>query len=66
MRVLKRSDAKQFIVTPKRWVIERSFAWFNNFRRLAKDYEISTKSAVAFIKLASIRLLIKKLLKPRT
>ena len=40
MQVVKRpQEAKGFILLPKRWVVERTFAWLGNFRRLAKDYE---------------------------
>ena len=41
--IVKRSDrAKGFVVLPKRWIVERSIAWLNRCRRLAKDWETST------------------------
>ena len=48
-------------VLAKRWVVERTFAWLNHFRRLAKDYEISTKSAEAVIMIAHSQILPKRL-----
>jgi transposase len=45
----------------KRWIIERTFAWFNHYRRLAKDYEVTIKSAETFCMLAHSILLIKRL-----
>ena len=48
-------------VLAKRWVVERTFAWFNHFRRLSKDYEISTKSAENIIMIAHSMVLLKRL-----
>jgi transposase len=63
--IVKRSDtAKGFEVLPRRWVVERTFAWLNRCRRLAKDFENLTAMAVAFISLASIRLMLRKLSNP--
>ncbi|MCI0556796.1 MAG: IS5 family transposase [Anaerolineae bacterium] len=50
-----------FAVQPRRWVIERTFAWFGKYRRLSKDYERDTLSSEAFIYLASIRTLLNRL-----
>ena len=62
VKIVKRSDAaKGFIVLPRRWVVERTFAWLNRCRRLAKDFENRTRTALAFLKLASIRLMTRKL-----
>ena len=61
-RSAKRSDqAKGFIVIPKRWIVERTFAWLGRCRRLAKDFENLTRNAIAFILLASIRLMARRL-----
>jgi hypothetical protein len=49
------------IETVKRWIVERTIAWFNRCRRLAKDLENLTRNALAFLKLASIRLMLRKL-----
>ena len=55
--IVKRSDrVKGFVVQPRRWVVERTIAWLNRCRRLAKDWENLNRNALAFIKLASIRL----------
>jgi transposase len=62
IEIVKRSDAvKGFVVLPRRWVVERTFAWLNRCRRLAKDFENRTRNALAFLKLASIRLMLRKL-----
>jgi len=49
------------VVQPKRWIVERRFAWFNRYRRLSKDYERTTASSEAFIKIAMIHLMIRRL-----
>ena len=60
--IVKRSDrVKGFVVQPRRWVVERTIAWLNRCRRLAKDWENLNRNALAFIKLASIRLMLRKL-----
>ncbi len=52
---------KGWKIQPKRWRVERSFAWLNNSRRLSKDYEIKTQSAEAMIKVSHLHTLIKRL-----
>ena len=65
--IVKRSDrVKGFVVQPRRWVVERTIAWLNRCRRLAKDWENLNRNALAFIKLASIRLMLRKLCNPRS
>jgi len=67
MEVVKRpQDAKGFILLPKRWVVERTFAWLANFRRLSKDYEVKTTHSEAFIHIASGSLLTRRLAKTRS
>ena len=62
VEIVKRSDTvKGFAVLPKRWVVERTFAWLNRCRRLAKDWECLNRKALAFLRLASIRLMLRKL-----
>ena len=64
VEILKRSDqAKGFKILPKRWVVERTFAWLGRCRRLAKDFENLTRIALAFVKLASIRFMLRRLCK---
>ena len=63
--IVKRSDrANGFVVLPKRWIVERSIAWLNRCRRLAKDWENLNRNALAFLKLASIRLMLRNLCNP--
>jgi len=63
--IIKRSDqAKGFVVLPRRWVVERTIAWLNRCRRLAKDWENLNRKALAFLRLASIRLMLRKLCNP--
>ena len=62
IEVIKRSDtAEGFEVLPRRWVVERTFAWLGRCRRLAKDFEATIESAVAWITIASIRLITRRL-----
>ncbi len=62
VEIVKRSDqAKSFVVLPSRWVVERTFAWLGRCRRLAKDWECLNRKALAFLKLSSIRLMLRKL-----
>ena len=55
---LKTEDSKK--VSPKRWIVERTFSWFENFRRLSKDFEYLMESSQAMIYLASIKILLNK------
>ena len=48
-------------IIPKRWIVERNFAWMNNFRRLTKDFEITVKSAESFVKIAHIAQMLRNL-----
>jgi transposase len=58
LEIIKRSDAaKGFELLPRRWVVERTIAWLNRNRRLAKDFEATIESATAWIMIASIKLL---------
>jgi transposase len=62
VEIVKRSDAaKGFVVLPKRWIVERTFAWLNRCRRLAKDRECLNRNALAFLRWASIRMMVRKL-----
>ena len=64
VEIVKRSDqAKGFVLLPKRWVVERTFAWFGRCRRLAKDWECRNRKARAFLLLASIRLMMRRLVR---
>jgi transposase len=62
--IVRRSDqAKGFLVLPKRWIVERTIGWLGRCRRLAKDWENLNHTALAFLRLASIRLMLRKLCK---
>jgi transposase len=64
LEIVKRSDqAKGFAVLPKRWIVERTIAWLNRCRRLAKDWENLSARSTAFLRLASIRLMVRRLCK---
>ena len=62
IEIVKRADiATGFVVLPRRWVVERTFAWLNRNRRLAKDFEASLDSALTWLFLASVKLLMRRL-----
>jgi transposase len=62
LEIVKRSDkTKGFIVLPKRWIVERTFGWLGRCRRLSKHFENLTKSALAFLRLAMIRLMMRRI-----
>jgi transposase len=61
LEIVKRSDVGKFVVLPKRWIVERTIGWLNRCRRLAKDWECLNRNALAFLRWASIRLMIRKL-----
>jgi putative transposase len=62
LEIVKRSDqAAGFEVIPKRWIVERTFAWLNRNRRLSKDYEATIESGVAMVRLAMIHLMVRRL-----
>ncbi len=64
LEIIKRSDdVKGFVVLPRRWVVERTFAWLGRCRRLSKDYEETIASSEAFVKLAMIHLMARRLVK---
>ena len=59
--IVSRREQKGFGLQARRWVVERSFAWLGNYRRLAKNYEALTASSETFIYLASCDLITKRL-----
>jgi transposase len=64
LEIVKRSDAANgFVVLPKRWIVERTIGWLNRCRRLAKDWENLNRKALAFLHLASIRLMVRRVCK---
>jgi putative transposase len=60
VEVVKRSEAG-FVVLPKRWIVERTFGWINQNRRLSKDYELLAEVSEAMIQGAMIRLMVQRL-----
>jgi putative transposase len=64
LEIVKRTDdMKGFKLLPRRWVVERTFAWLGRNRRLSKDYEALPETGEAFIKLAMIHLMVRRLTK---
>ena len=61
LEIVKRSDVGKFVVLPKRWIVERTIGWLNRCRRLAKDWECLNQNALAFLRWASIRIMLRKL-----
>jgi len=60
--IVKRPEgAKGFLLLPKRWIVERTFAWLSRYRRLAKDYEYVTQTSEAMIRVAMIHLMVRRL-----
>ena len=62
LRIVKRTDdQKGFVVLPKRWVVERTFAWLGRYKRMRSDYEFLTDSSETMIRLAMINLMLHRL-----
>ena len=61
IEIVRRSDAGRFVVLPKRWIVERTIAWLDRCRCLAKDWERLNHNALAFLQWASVRLMVRKL-----
>ena len=59
--VARPTAAVGFEVLPKRWIVERTFAWINRSRRLARDFERYARTVAAFIRLAMIRIVLRRL-----
>ena len=60
-QIVRRCDRHRFVVLPKRWIVERTLAWISRCRRLARDYERHARKAAAFVRLAMIRLMLRRL-----
>lgn len=61
IEIVKRSDIGKFVVLPKRWIVERTFAWLGKYRRLSKDYETNPQSSETMIRLAMVNLMLHRL-----
>ena len=58
--IVRGCDRHRLVLLPKRWIVERSLAWLNPFRRLSKDYENTTESSEAMIKIANIQWMLRR------
>jgi transposase len=61
LEIVKRNEPHRFVVLPKRWIVERTPAGISHNRRLARDFERYARSAAAFVRLAMIRIMVKRL-----
>jgi len=64
LEIVKRNELHRFVVLPKRWIVERTLAWLSRNRRLARDFERYARTVAAFIRLAMIRLMLRRLTRP--
>jgi transposase len=64
LQIVKRNELHRFVVLPKRWIVERTLAWISRNRRLARDFERYARTVAAFIRLAMIRLMLRRLTRP--
>jgi putative transposase len=62
LQIVEKLGGQQgFVVLPKRWIVERTLAWMSRQRRLSRDYERLTQTSEAFVYVAMIRLMVKRL-----
>jgi transposase len=61
LEIVRRCDRHRFVVLPKRWIVERTIAWISRNRRLARDFERHCRIAAAFVRMAMIRLMLRRL-----
>ena len=61
--VLRKDDSPKFKVIPQRWIVERTFAWFESYRRLSKDFEFQPQTSQTMIQLAMIKLMLNRIKK---
>ena len=64
VEIVKRTELHKFVVLPKRWIVERTFAWISRNRRLARDFERYARTVAAFVRLAMIHLMLRRLTRP--
>jgi transposase len=64
VEIVKRNELHKFVVLPKRWIVERTLAWISHNRRLARDFERYARTAAAFVRLAMIRIMLRRLTRP--
>lgn len=63
LETIGRKQKKSFVVEPKRWIVERTFAWLGKSRRLSKDYELITETSRMMIYLGMTRIMLKRISK---
>lgn len=61
LEVVKKRKQKKFLLEPRRWIVERTFAWLGKFRRLSKEYELLNYSSMAMIYTAMIRIMLRRM-----
>ena len=61
LKIVKHTNKHGFTLLAKRWIVERTFAWINKYRRLSKDYELPVQTSEEFIYLAMIRLMLRRI-----
>jgi transposase len=64
VEIVKRNELHKFVVLPKRWIVERTLAWISRNRRLARDFERYARTVAAFVRLAMIRIMLRRLTQP--
>lgn len=66
LEIVAKSSTRTFVVLPRRWVVERTFAWLGRSRRLSKDYEALCETSQTFVFIAMIHLMARRLAKHNT
>ena len=61
LEIIRRCDKHRFVVLPKRWIVERTIGWVSRNRRLARNFERHCRIAAAFVRLAMIRIMLRRL-----
>lgn len=64
LEIVNRKELHRFAVLPKRWIVERTLAWISRNRRLARDFERYARTGTAFVRLAMIRIMLRRLTRP--
>jgi transposase len=64
VEIVRRNELHTFVALPKRWIVERTFAWISHNRRLARDFERYARTVAAFVRLAMIRIMLRRLTRP--
>lgn len=59
--IVKRNEMHKFAVLPKRWIVERTLAWISRNRRLMRDFERYARTVAGFIRLAMIKIMLRRL-----